>query len=273
MSRQALTGRLAKRTALDGRLSKRLALTGRLDSFYRLPSDIYTYLLSWWSLDEAAGQIRADSHGDNDAAEVLATVGQTNGVVNQAASFATTAYLSVPTNPTLQGWASDSVSWSGCAWFYPNALAYNSLMSLYSGSSTARSWAAWMQSDGRFSPFIYHGTFGSYLAFAAGTAQIGAWNCAAWRYDHTTRTLSASLNGSAFGDGDSVTIVNDMNLSNYPLNLGSLGSGTFSRLNGRMDEAALWRDYALSDDDVTWFYNGGAGRSYAEFVTQYGGGT
>jgi len=40
-------------------------------------------------------------------------------------------------------------------------------------------------------------------------------------------------------------------------------------VNGRIDELAIWKDYALSQADVDWLYNLSAGRSYADLQNAF----
>lgn len=255
---------------LIGVMRPTVRLTGRVGRFIVPPDPIYTTLLGWWQLEEASGQMRLDSHDGLHAEETPVAVGQAAGKHGNAASFDGTAYLRVPTTEALQGWSSDSVSWSGALWFYPTRSFPEGLIALYdSGASGSnRSWMLYLQNLG-VHLLSFRTVSSSDLVYTETAATLNAWNLATFRYNHATRKIGVSLNGGVWVEA---SIADDMRLGAYPLIIGSFNNQVTSQtFQGRIDSAALWRDYALTDDDLAWLWNGGAGRTYAEFTAQYGG--
>ena len=259
-----LTGRFDPRQALTGTFDPVVRLTGRIGLFVPPPGPIWTNLTAWWSLDEAEG-VRADSHGGHSMSVVGTDPARVDGLVAGAAQNDKNGFL----HNSDALWASWG-DFSAAIWFYPTkSFDYTNLMAcLLNPIGGLRSWLIdILMGELKFS--IARSSDGFFETVKVpGVLPLNQWHLAAVRWQASTQTAGVSLDGGAFIEA---VLPASMRQGAYPIVLGTPSNG-FSTYNfdDPLDEAAIWRDYLLTDEDVTWLYNAGAGRSYADFAEEFG---
>lgn len=267
-----LKGIINKRISLSGKFDKRISLAGKLGVFHVPPDPIYENLISWWKLDEPSG-VRYDSHSDLNAEEIPIPIGSIEDETGISANFDGTAYLQVPTRSELQNWHNNTTSWSGSLWFYPTRTDGSDFLMSIGSIGTNMSWQLYRTSANLIRILLYQSGSTFNYATTPQSPVLNAWNMVAWKHDHTLSRASISLNGAAFVHAN-VSIV--MKTGEYPLNIGD-GYGdvipSIISLQGRIDSAALWRDYVLTDADLDWLWNEGSKQTYEDFVSRFGGGS
>lgn len=214
-------------------------------------------LISFWELEEASGE-RIDAHGNNDLTPI-GTPGNTAGKVGNAASFvkASSQALSHADNADLS--LNTSTPFTFCLWVrLTNALYEAQRPLIWKGNAEYR--ISYLSAGaGRYYAEIfllapYEGA--SVYANNFGDPPLNAWHFIAVRYDLVN--LSISVNNGA------------PNTTPYELGVFN-GTGTFwlGRNNTPtyndvdIDQVGFWKR-ALTDAEVTWLYNSGNGRSYAQ---------
>lgn len=210
-----------------------------------------TGLSSWWSLDETSGN-RADSHGaitltDNN------TVGYAAGKVSNAADYEESAdeYLGHATGITL----ADNTAWSiGCwvnaeSWVNPKYWCIMGAVSQY----------LYAQNDsGTTSMRVRMG--GGVLTYTTALS-LSTWYFVVATCDGSaTATIRVYINGSEIGSGQTIA-----NSTMTVLDVGRILQDGNYTMDGLIDEAFVYTA-ELSADNVTWLYNSGSGRSYADLT-------
>ncbi len=207
-------------------------------------ADIYTYLVSWWAMEEASGD-RADSHGTN-TLTATGTVINTTGTVGNAmlANSSTSAGTLTVTNASVE---TGDVDWAIAFW-----------ASATVGSGTRRlvskanewSWGYTLST--------------SYNFTIEATTVTAPWAGGFFVCWYTGGTMYMSANNAA---PTSATVTAGAD----PATALTFGYGGGNSGNGYMDEVAFWKGYIPTADERTWLYNAGSGRAYAAFAAQYGG--
>jgi hypothetical protein len=210
-------------------------------------------LVSWWSLDETSGD-RIDSHGSNDTS-IVGSVGNTTGVVGNAATFsgsASTDYLLKTSATGLSGAQDFSI-------------------------------VGWARTDQKFTdgPVITHGTSGNansdwlirldgggYVRFqvlGSSTTTLDATSYGliandTWMFIHAYHDKTAAEIGISIDDGtyDTAALIATITHTATELRIGNYG---FEELDGMADELAFYNRLLLPAE-VTAIYNGGAGIAY-----------
>jgi hypothetical protein len=219
-------------------------------------------LVSYWKLDEAAGQ-RNDSHGTNHLTDNN-TVTQAAGKLGNAAQFVTanSEFLSIPDNNSLDFTTAFTLS----VWLYFDAFPRQTIASkwLYSSQS---SWALESQSAINLALWI-----------AAGVVDggTGGRQCNPGFVASTWHHVIVVYDGSQSSEQDRVAFYID-GVFKANTNIGptaaslpnsasdfDLGGGWYFgavKFGGRMDAVGLW-NRALTAGERTFLYNGGAGIDY-----------
>lgn len=240
-----------------------------------MPSISLTSLISYWSLDEASGT-RNDSHGTNHLTDPTST-GSATGKVGTAADFEN---LSVN---ELQNASIDVVGgFTVSLWIKPESFNAN-----YKGLFTRDDYP----STPRHQTSIYLNTFdkiGCYVAVGDGldgtsapyfdsptvgtSLSTATWYHVVCTYD-STNGLIGYLNGSVDNTGATSGALQS-GAAKVRLGKDILGEsigGADRYYDGLIDEVALW-ERAITSSEVTWLYNSGNGRSYADIYTEATGG-
>lgn len=89
------------------------------------------------------------------------------------------------------------------------------------------------------------------------------WHLVCGGYDSSNDKNWFSIDGAGKTHQGTVNTGPDADNSNS-IHIGSNGSSQF--LDGTVDEAGVVFGYTPTDEDLSWLYNGGSGRSYAEII-------
>lgn len=102
------------------------------------------------------------------------------------------------------------------------------------------------------------------VASTAGAMSAGSWYMVAMKHDATANTIGICVNAGAWNTAAHTTgIYNGQSTFNLGRSPG--GGGSAQLWDGLLDETGIWKR-ALSDAEITWLYNSGAGRSYSDIV-------
>lgn len=211
-------------------------------------------LVSWWSLEEASGT-RADSHGGYDLADVN-TVTSATGLVGDAAYFvsANNEYLEGITD-SIFSVAGGEISVS--LWFNLRSLGqFHHLVAKDDAINGRREWELRINTSNQLEWLVFHGGTFTTRAWAT-TLVVDTWY-------HAYASCGAGVSTLSLNDATAITGslggTPSGPYSGNPLVVGARG-GNRLPTNGMLDEVAFWRR-ALTDEERSWLYNGGAGRSY-----------
>lgn len=217
-------------------------------------------LVEYWQLDEASGN-RAGAHAgltltDNN------TVGSATGLVySNAASF-------VRTNSEFLSRASESVLQTGAVDFWCAVWVYLDAKDgeMYFVSKSDFEWAAAYRLNGDRFVFYANTSFNRITGNNHGSPSTGVWNLiVVWR-NQTAGTAHISVNA---GTANSGTVAAPTAGSGAFL-IGAHNSAS-NYMDGRIGPCMFGKDYVPTTDDLTWLYNSGAGRTYADFSGGGGG--
>lgn len=218
-------------------------------------------LISFWELEEATNATRLDSvtvTGNNLTSN--AGVTQQVGIVGNAAGFALTSsqYLSRTSNSTLQFGNKD---WTVCAWAYLNSLPASDMQVVSKQQSGAGEYSmVWKPAGPRFLLDIKAGS-GTYVLSLASSVIV---TTATWYMVVTSFTAATGIGSISVNDGvvDTAAKTGNPGVDNTLFCIGARATpGEF--FNGRIDQVGKW-NRVLTAAEITYLYNGGAGRSYAE---------
>lgn len=222
-------------------------------------------LVSFWELEEASGN-RSDAHGSNDLT-ANNTPGNAGGVVGNAVSLASASsqYLEIANNATVQ---TGNVDFILVFWVYLASKTGNPVIaSRYGASTTVQEYLLrFSTTPDRFEFFLRgaDATQKSVQATNFGSPSINTWYMVAAWYDATADTVNISVNA---GTANQTASANPPAAVDTPLCVGRRASGDY--FNGRIDQG-LFAKEIYSGDILTWLYNGGNGRSYAEVAAYTG---
>ncbi len=217
---------------------------------------IWTGLISYWYLGEASGT-RVDTVGVNNLTDNN-TVLSAAGISGDAAEFvgASSEYLSRSNADAATLRLGDSFSFS--AWFRPTGNA-TSQMIVAKDYDVARGYAFYYDTNAKIQ-FQLSATGGGLNTgvISTNSPTNNAWNHVAVTYNHLTNSAVVYLNGTATTAAqasatDESAAEFDIGREAYP--------GFPFYMTGRIDEVGCW-DRALTAQECTDLYNGGAGKFY-----------
>ena len=227
-----------------------LSLLPGFQAAAQTPDPLRDDLISCWDMDESSGT-RYDAYGDNDLTDNN-TVGSAGGVVGNAASFdsANSEYLSHVSNSSLQ---MGDINYSIVLWSY---LYANDYRQSYVGKID------------EYGLTFDHGNIYTgigelfYLKFGSTVKTISTHNTNTWYmisgiYDTDNNTMSLVINTTVY----SSTATSATSTNSNAFEVGKWGTYT----NGRIDQLLIIKR-ALTQEEVTWLYNSGSGRSCAEVI-------
>lgn len=209
---------------------------------------LLTGLVSYYKLDEASGNA-TDQQGANTLTDTN-SVGTGTGIINGARDFenASTQYLtkSTPTGVDLQ-----TVSVS--TWI--NAESFIDFGGIVANFPTG--WGLYtMTSGGNRVIWIIQDN----ISVTAPSLSTATWYHIVAVKDDATDDVLIYVNGSLI---DSDTSTDAMTYSSNSLRIGSMMF--YGEFDGLIDETGIW-SRALTADDVTALYNGGAALAYGSFT-------
>lgn len=231
-----------------------------------------TGLISFWELEEASGT-RADAHGTNHLTDNN-TVTQAAGKVGNAALFAVVnnEYLEVADTPTLDVGDAD---FTVVAWVYFNSIdsgTYPIILSKNSFNVSLPNQAGYLlyyyEGDSRFhfglSSTGINADRVEVLANTFGAASTATWYFVVGQYDATANLIYISINNGA-QDSTAQTGGAFSNTSSFKLGQYDDSTDANAFFDGRIDQVCFWKR-KLNSTELTFLYNSGGGRSYAEIV-------
>lgn len=207
-----------------------------------------TNLVSCWDLDEASGT-RYDSYGSNNLTDYN-TVGSAGGVVGNAASGvrANTEHLTTNDNSGI----SVTGNFTYALWFYldsKNATYATNISRKYSEYG-------FLVLAGDAS--VIRGYFSSSNIDSTIVPSTGTWYFVVIRYNGSN-SANLVVNASSYYTG-TVTVSD----TTQPLSV--LGGTTANiGIDGRIDQAIMYKR-ALTNDEISYLYNGGSGRSCSDVI-------
>lgn len=208
-------------------------------------------IVAWWSMDETSGN-RADSTGSYDLTDVN-TVGYTSGLVGNAASFdsSNSEYFS----SSFAGCTGDN-DFSVVGWLYSTDITKISQILYDYAVAPNRTMFFRQQSTGSLLFSVSaDGTTVTNRGF--GSLSVNTWHFFFIYHDAAADEIGASLD-----DGSITTSSHSGGCHDNSLDI-TVSDGSAVGWDGYLDEI-VWYDQVLSSADVTYLYNSGAGRAYAD---------
>jgi hypothetical protein len=220
-----------------------------------------TNLISCWSMDETSGT-RDDAYGSNDLSDNN-TVGYTSsGKISNAAYFiaSNSEYLSISDNASL---SMGDIDFTFAAWaYFSDFNSYRPILSKWISSSSNREYI--LEYNSAAPDFTFHisnnGTSSSYVP-AGYSPSINTWYYIIGWYDKTADKIYLSINN---GTPASASYSSGAYNGTAPFYVGRVDSAGY--MNGYIDEVVVYKQL-LSDDERTWLYNSGNGRSCSNIIT------
>lgn len=222
-------------------------------------------LMGYWSADEASGNL-LDSHFSNHLTETSGTIASTTGRVSNArdfelgdseefvltdnadvsmcdCDFSIAFWVKLETDTTVQAFVS---KYTGANLEY---------QVYYDGAGT-NTFKAYISSGASFANLTLVNEGNIYTA-------DGNWRFIVVRHDATANTWDIGIDGDTTPTSTSYS--SGAWDSTSALHIGS--NIDLQYVDGLMDEVAIWKR-KLTTAEVTWLYNSGSGRSYADLAAQ-----
>lgn len=226
------------------------------------PSPLYTNLVSFWAF-EASGDLGLDSHGTNHLTNTNSVTQNGAGKVGGSASFvaASSQHLAKADNASLS--IGNVNAWWAC-WIN---LAATSDFGCVLGkgninfASTSEYALRYINTNSGLRLYASDGTTMTQLDANNTTPAALTWYFVVGYHDADKDVVGLSVNNAAPVTAAVSTGIQD-NSGSFSIGAES-GSGNY--WNGQIDQVAFGKGYVPTDADRTWMYNGGSGRSYAEF--------
>jgi hypothetical protein len=226
-------------------------------------------LMAWYPLDEASGNA-IDAHSSHDLTETGGTIASATGPggVNGSRDFELddTEYFTVGDHADL---SMGDFDFSLVAWVRLEGPQNPRGTLIYKGFDTAFEYSVTF--DGYDNTGLFYFKIASATNFVnftgIGSSDFGVAAGATWylvvaRHDATANTIDIGVNAGtqtstaySFGGWDGGTA----------FNIG--GSSEGQPLDGMLAQVGVWKK-KLTSDEITWLYNSGNGRSYADIVAQ-----
>jgi len=218
-------------------------------------------LTCFWSLEETSGN-RADSHGSMTLTDNN-TVTSNTGKVGTAAEFAlaTNEYLSHADHDDLEPGDAD---FTLTCWVYlttgvgtyptfiskaahPNDYGYE----IFYVDNEVK---IWISPDGTGAALV--------TAAYAQVMSLNTWYFVCAQYDAGANQVSIAVNnGTPATASETGGVFNGTGV--FHIGTRMSGSDSNARMNGRIDQVGFWKR-KITADEITWLYNSGNGRTYAE---------
>lgn len=220
-------------------------------------------LLSWHRFEEASGD-RLDSHHLGKTLSQVNTPTRETGVQNFAVGFTVAAqnYLT----RTDADYNMGNISFSFGFWYrFATADVWYTLFGKHANSNGKRGWEVFRERTPariRFS-LSADGTALTTLENTVGLVDA-TWYFICARYNSSTSRMHLTVNSTAVNVAHSGGAF----ANNETFRIGASNQGDFAMTytNGRIDEGFVYKNRFLSDAEVTWLFNSGAGRQYSDLT-------
>lgn len=220
-------------------------------------SPLLTNLVAYWHLEEASGD-RVDATGNGHDLTPHNSVSSATGIGMQANSFVADNgdYLSLASTDDLKPGAG---SFSFFAWVYATSNVPAGIFTKWA-DNTIQEYALYIGLFGLRYPALFVSGDGSTQHYVVWPADVptNTWTLIVCVYDHAAGKIKISMNGGDF-------VVADHSGGIYAGGNAEVHVGkdqTNTKFNGRIDEVGFYKGRALTQEDVTALYNGGAGFFY-----------
>jgi hypothetical protein len=220
-----------------------------------------TNLEHWWSLDETSGA-RYDAHASADLTDVN-TVGYATGKISNAAAFvaANTERLTINSQASLQ-FGNEAFS-LGCWCKFATLTEQMVLMGKFNYTNSTSEYVLKYEtgSQNKIAFDVSAGGQSFTTHRWIGTIATDTWYFVYAAHDPDNDIEILSVNAGSF---QTKAYSAGCNAGTSKFQLGAMDDTAYPfYLNGYLDEAFLYRRL-LTLDEVTWLYNSGAGRAYAD---------
>jgi hypothetical protein len=225
-----------------------------------------TGLEAWWKFDEAGGTA-ADSQGTNTLTESGGTISYAAGLVGNARDFegSDARNLQIADNASLS--FGDEALTFGC-WINTESQTDDmGIMGKWNVASTKRSYLMkYVVATDRLTFYASDNGTNEAIATAStfGAVPNATWCFVVCQHDPTANTIGISVNAGAFNTTAHTTGLMD-NDTTFTFGCFLNAGSRTKTYDGLADEAFVFRK-VLSADEITWLYNSGAGRTYADLL-------
>lgn len=228
-----------------------------------VPSPLLTNLIAYYALDEASGNA-VDSFGSNTLTETSGTIASAAGKVNLARDFEAgdTEYFEIADNAAL---STGDIDWTWAGWVNAETLASNPVIANKGWQNTPDANSEWIlfynTSTSRFNFTKMVAAQVTVAATTFGAASTATWYFVVIAHDAVNNLMRISVNDGTVDTTSSSTGMNDGNRAFQ------IGASSANGLwwDGLLDESGFWKR-VLTSAEITWLYNSGAGRSYADIL-------
>jgi hypothetical protein len=240
---------------------------GQEVSFETTPVSLLNNLLSYWKLDESAGNMAADAVGSWPLSFVGSPTWSTSGKINNSIDFGTTSARYLEKTGVNSG---NKNTFTLAAWIYltDGSADAEYIMGMNSGETAINAGAAEVKltlvTDNNLSA-QYHtanGFVGPMQRISGTTIELNTWYHVAGVINNGD--IALYINGVSDNTNPVTNSLNsNLNFSNGRVTVGQarLYDGAYIPtrwFKGKIDEAAIW-DRALTSDEVVSLYNNGSG--------------
>lgn len=218
-------------------------------------------LVSYWSLDEASGNA-LDAHGTNELTDTN-TVGAATGKVGGARDFtpANSEYFTRASNASLQ---TGDIDFSFAGWVRFDSVNEWPVVIGKDDSTTREYFLARHNTLGVFYAQVFiNSTTASYVEWGS-AANTATWYFVAFGHNATANDAWISVNA---GTPVTQAWTSGVLATAAVFRIGARGDAT-NFIDGLIDEVGFWKRDIRSD--LSWLYNAGNGRSYADIVAEAG---
>jgi hypothetical protein len=219
-------------------------------------------LISYYSMEDAANGNAADAHGSNTLTDNALNVGSATGKVSNARDFekGLNAYLYAASNASLQ---TGDDNFSFACWI--NVESFNDSQ-VVAGKGDSEWYINF--GTGAGNDDIRFVTRNTTVVTWGTPLSTATWYFVAGGYNTTANDIWISVNGD-------MPVTNTENTGptadGVEFRIGQYPGGGALHFDGLIDEAGFWKRDIRSD--LSWLYNSGSGRSYADIVAEQGGAT
>lgn len=215
-------------------------------------------LVAWWSLESDG----TDATGRGNTATPNGTPTYGAGVVSNAASVnGTTQYFSAAHNADTST-GDEDYTVAGWVKFTDIAGVYSAWGKMSAASGFTRGPTLFIAGSSTLFFRIYDSTGNARSISKATAVSAGTWAHVACSYTASSQAVSMTINAGTptTGDFSAYTFLD----SGGVFALGRRGDASWYH-KGALDEFCIYKR-VLSADEITWLYNAGAGRTYADLI-------
>ena len=220
-------------------------------------------LIAWWSLDEASGDA-IDAWRANDLTETGGTIASATGIVGNARNFelGDTEWFSITDNTDLS--MGDIAFTIGCWVKLESQTANMAIMAKFLTTGNQREYRlsyVTATDDFSFNVSVDGTATGESTALSDFDVLNDTWYFLIAYHDPTANTIGISVNaGTAVTDAHTTGVFD----GTAPFTIGALPFPE-QYFDGLIDEAFVYKRI-LTQDEIDWLYNSGAGRAQSELA-------